>query len=294
MRDKLGRQLRYDDDWEPEGKEFELTPYRLKILECIQMHGMLPSNYIHAFVGGHKKTLLNNLKDMRREWRLIRLVEGQDATKMADYQPLTYELDSAGETILAEERLLNKYTASFKGPVIHQLMTATATASIHLTCMKYGWEYLSQEQILADDRCTHKHLSFTAWEGMTDPREVHPDQLWGIRFALGKARFGTFEIERAMKDPGRYAEKTRPYDDFYRRELYHKLWGLPNMRTYFLAASEYQVDEMMKPLGGRLYPEQLVFKSKSLLKKRWQVPPVMYDLVETPWRTAGGTFSLMV
>src|SRR6266404_1983948 len=94
----------------PAGKPIKLTPRALDIFDRLDRNRMLPTNYLHAFLGGNLTNLSNRLGDLYHEnntppyfdWYLDR-PEGQWRTMNARYVHATYSNTAAAER-LARQR----------------------------------------------------------------------------------------------------------------------------------------------------------------------------------------------
>lgn len=61
-----------------------------------------------------------------------------------------------------------------------------------------------------------------------------------------------------------------------------------------VTTSDYRMKRIMSMLGAMTTDtEPFLFKCKPVFGDAWHVPPVMYDLLETPWRCVRGPFDLM-
>lgn len=284
MRDALGRRKRYDGS-EPTGARVILTDRDITWMLALQTHGMLPSHYLHGFGGGSIKGTAQRLTVIHHEGGYLARPEQQRHTDRARYQALTYQLAPKAEALLHRRGLSTRHTASFRGHTAHQFMVSCLTASMELACREAGLRYISQEDIFRDVRCMRKSLSLPC-----QGTEIVPDQLFGIGYGDGKARFFAVEAERAEKSMTRYEEKLRPYDAILGDRIYRTAWGIPNLRVLVFTASEARITAMMEPLDHCLRADQFLFRAKPHFAGAWEVPPVMTDLLHEPWQTTKGMF----
>ena len=108
------------------------TERDIEIFKLLARFHYLPSDYIHAFVGGNQKALLHRLNLLSRKPNLY-LARPPQQRQCADanYRPLTYALDERGARAL-RERDLPVPLKSSRHNFIHELMIAQIAASIEL------------------------------------------------------------------------------------------------------------------------------------------------------------------
>lgn len=291
MLDTRNRRKRFDPpdfDARKDGqvKRQDITPRDIVWFSALQTHGTLPSTYIHAFGGGSYKGTLTRLKQLYHASYVVR-PRDQRRSDRANYQPVSYQLADKGWDILERKGIADSLTTSFRGHTLHQFMVSCLTASIHLSCIKHGITYISQEEIFRDARCARKELTLPFEKSI-----IKPDQFFGIRYADEKVRFFAVEAERAEKSMARYVEKLRPYDAIIQSRTFRSEWGIPNMRVLVFTASPSRTRKMMEPLEGLLNQDHFLFRHKEHFDVQWLVPPVMHDLFEEPWATTGGEFDI--
>ncbi len=109
------------------------TERDIEIFKLLVRFRYLPSDYIHAFVGGSVKALTHRLNLLSRKPNLY-LARPHPATRRcadANYRPLIYELDERGSRVL-RERGLSFLPKSYHRNFTHELMVAQIMASIEL------------------------------------------------------------------------------------------------------------------------------------------------------------------
>src|ERR1700737_637418 len=102
--DALERRLRYHR--KRTGKRITLSPRDREIFTLLYRYRYLRSTFIHAFVGGNEKRLIERLGDLFHEGYLNRPPQQWQAFN-ARYTPAVYELDVLGDAALrirGEER----------------------------------------------------------------------------------------------------------------------------------------------------------------------------------------------
>ena len=189
MRDPLNRRKHFGGR-DPQ-EIVRLTPRDLDIFAVLDRHGWLPTPYIAELISRPRKKVRERLNVLYHAGYLYRPSQQQDAFN-ARYQSYTYALDVAGRKILGNRA--NRFATPPGGWALHQYMTSCLTASIELSCRKHGFEFISQETILGSKGCTDRKL-----ELLTRTKLI-PDQLFGIRYPDGRARFFALEADRATED----------------------------------------------------------------------------------------------
>ena len=108
------------------------TERDIEIFKLLVRFRYLPSDYIHAFVGGNEKALGRRLNLLSRKPNLY-LVRPHQQRHSADanYRRLIYQLDERGSRAL-RERGLSFLSKSYHHNFAHELMIAQITASIEL------------------------------------------------------------------------------------------------------------------------------------------------------------------
>jgi hypothetical protein len=134
--DSLNRRLRYHR--KRIGKNITLTERDARIFRLLDRFRYLRSTFIHAFVGGNEKRLIERLGDLFHEGYLHRPTQQWQAFN-ARYTPAVYELDELGAALLrgrGEERtfadLVSRGRMGANRQFAHALMICDTLASIEL------------------------------------------------------------------------------------------------------------------------------------------------------------------
>jgi hypothetical protein len=108
------------------------TKRDFEIFELLARYRYLPSDYIHAFVGGNAKALGRRLSLLSRKPNLfLSRPHQQRHNADANHRHLIYELDERGARALRERGLLH-LPKSYHHNFAHEVMVAQITASIDL------------------------------------------------------------------------------------------------------------------------------------------------------------------
>ncbi len=128
------------------------TERDIEIFKLLVRFRYLPSDYIHAFVGGSAKALLHRLNLLSRKPNLyLARPHQQRQNANANYRPLIYELDERGSRVL-RERDLAFLPKSYHRNFSHELMVAQTTASVELgTRANRNIRLITWPEILASD-----------------------------------------------------------------------------------------------------------------------------------------------
>ena len=126
------------------------TDRDIEIFKLLTRYRYLPSDYIHAFVGGSFKGLNRRLNLLSRKPNLyLARPHQQRDCASANHRPLIYELDERATRVLRERGLSfqpKKYHSNFA----HELMVAQIMASLELgTKQKTHVRLISWPEILA-------------------------------------------------------------------------------------------------------------------------------------------------
>src|SRR6266849_5640486 len=108
------------------------TDRDIEIFKLLTRYRYLPSDYIHAFVGGSLQALSRRLNFLSRKPNLyLARPHQQRDSANANYRPLIYELDERGSRVL-RERGLSFLPKSYHRNFAHELVVAQIVASIEL------------------------------------------------------------------------------------------------------------------------------------------------------------------
>src|SRR5260370_22516928 len=122
---RTGRNSRWSRDPVFESGEplvARLTNRDIEIFRLLTLYRYLPSDYIHAFVGGNLKALSRRLNSLSRKPNLyLARPHQQRENANANYRRLIYELDERGSRVL-RERGLSFLPKSYHRNFAHELM----------------------------------------------------------------------------------------------------------------------------------------------------------------------------
>ena len=114
------------------------TERDIEIFKLLARYRYLPSDYIHAFIGGNAKALTRRLNLLSRKPNLyLARPHQQRESASANHRPLIYELDERGLRVL-RERGAAPPPKSYHRNFAHELMVSEITASIELGTRQCG------------------------------------------------------------------------------------------------------------------------------------------------------------
>lgn len=317
LKDTLGRRRRYAGR-QSTGKLVKHTPRDIVIFEKLQRHGILPSHYLFEFTKHlcrNRNEFRHRLKDLYNEDRTshggpyLDRPARQQFSPDAPWQHLSYILDKAAYRALEAAGRQYRYAKhADQGWYPHQQMTAAITGSLELATIKHGLRYGDQEEIFSHRLCpeaTRKlPMPLALTIGVRDAytragavrrmvETIIPDQLFRITYP-DNIKFFALEADRASEDYETVREKLRRWIEVLRLGVHRRQWATPSLIVLMVTTSEYRMNRIMAMLAAMTKDtEPFLFKYKAEFGEAWRVPPVMYDLLETPWRRVDGTFDIM-
>jgi hypothetical protein len=205
--DTLNRRSR----WSREGtKPAQLTARDIEIFRLLQRYRYLSADYIHAFVGGNKKRLVERLNLLQRSpnYYLAR-PEQQRQYFNANYRPLIYENDHHAERALQSHGFFDPAEAvawlsrgrESHTTFAHSVMICEALASIELGMKdKPGLRFIPWQEIhkRMPEKTRASKLSHClpvtvshriAGKEHHTSKALMPDAVFGIEIAGAGARF---------------------------------------------------------------------------------------------------------
>lgn len=306
--DALGRRLA-NAGRQPTGKIVRPTTSKLQIMRALARHGPLPAPILYAFgsIRGY-----DNFRKMLRDMYHERSVHGgaylerpllssrrsqNDARVLAlDFQPAVYQLTKAGHAALTVHE--PDYTPPQSGPLVHQILTASVTASIELAARRAGCQYLAAHDILADEKCPEEtRRAQNPLKITVGGTSVIPDALFGIVYPDNRKRRFLLELDRGTESHRRsgnqrntVAKKLDTYPKVYERELHRQVWGIPKFAVLTLTTSGERARNIMEQISRR--PDLFLFKAQRTLGTFWEVPSTIPELFEEPWDSVHGPIDI--
>jgi hypothetical protein len=287
-----------------------VTPGAREIVwfQKLWQHGPLPTGYLYAFTKDTTPsldTVKQRLKDLYHEDNTPHggaYLERppQQNSVITKYQDAVYECDAAAELLLKERGLIAHTSfPSKKTNYHHRFMEACLTASIELACKDAGLTFDTGEWLLTRARGGDLKVPLTiSHNGHTSQTPLISDAYFGIRYGNGKARAFLLEADRENEpvvrnnlDQTSYLRKILQYRQLIETGRYKEHFGLRGGMLVLTITTSYAHMEsiialVMKLTNGRGLPYML-FKVVPNFADKLIVPPVLSELLTTPWRRAG-------
>ena len=288
------------------------TERDIEIFKLLVRFRYLPSDYIHAFVGGNEKALTRRLNLLSRKPNLY-LVRPQQQRQTADanYRRLIYQLDERGSRVL-RERGLPFLSKSHHHNFAHELMVAQLTASIELgTKENSSVRLITWREILANantpqatrDSPTPATIRVTySLRGETRSDEITADaRPFGLERTVDGRRsylfFPGIEADCATEpldagdiDRSSIAKKLSAYVAIGDNAMYRSHFGFPNFFVPFVTTGGARMHSMMQLLnrltGGR-GSKMFLFKTFPSFASPDTPPPANGHMVTAPWQRVG-------
>jgi hypothetical protein len=288
------------------------TDRDIEIFQLLTRYRYLPSDYIHAFVGGSVSALSRRLNRLSRKPNLyLARPRQQRETADANYRHLIYELDERGARVL-KERGLSLPPKSYHRNFAHELMVAQITASFELgTRERANIRLITWPEILANPTTPEAtRLSPTAAsipvtfsaEGERHAMHVNADArpfglervIDGLRTYLFfpgiEADCGTEPIEAGGLERSSIGKKFAAYSAIAEQRIYRSHFGFPNFLVPFIAPTRARMESMMALLqrmtSGR-GSKMFLFKTFPVLSAVEKPPRAGGHMLTAPWLRAG-------
>src|ERR1700722_561348 len=262
------------------------TERDIEIFKLLAHFRYLPSDYIHAFVGGNAKALLHRLNLLSRKPNLyLSRPHQQRQNAIANYRPLIYQLDERGSRFL-QDRGLPFLGKRLHHNFAHELMVAQITASIELgTSANRDIRLIPWREILVHERTplatrlsstpTAIRVSYTL-RGEQRHDDVYADaQPFGLERQIdGKPSYlffpgieadcATEPIDASDTARSSIAKKFAAYLAIVEQGLHRSHFGFPNFFVPFITtttARQHSMMELLDRMTGRRGSKVILFKT---------------------------------
>ncbi len=288
------------------------TERDIEIFKLLTRYRYLPSDYIHAFVGGSMSALSRRLNLLSRKPNLyLSRPHQQRETADANYRHLTYELDERGSRVL-KERGLSFLSKSYHRNFAHELMVAQIMASFELgTRERANVRLITWPEILANrstPEATRQSptaasipVTFSA-QGERHSTHVNADaRPFGLERVIDGARTylffpgieadcGTEPVEAGGFERSSIAKKFAAYIAIAEQGVYRSHFGFPNFFVPFIAPSRLRMESMMALLArmtGDRGSKMFLFKTFAVLSSVERPPRADGHMLTEPWLRVG-------
>jgi hypothetical protein len=288
------------------------TDRDIEIFKLLVRFRYLPSDYIHAFVGGNEKALSHRLNLLSRKPNLY-LARPHQQRQCADanYRHLIYELDERGRRTL-RERALSFLPKSYHHNFTHEVMVAQITASIELgTRATPGVRLITWPEIIAHETTPLVTRNAAAPATIRVSYELRGERRCDD-IAADARPFGLERIIDAKRSylffPGIEADcATEPIDasDTVRSSIAKKFaaylaiaeqgvfrthFGFPNFFVPVITTGTARMESIMQLLGrltGGRGSKMILFKTFPTLTSPDKPPPPNGHMLTAPWQRVG-------
>ena len=288
------------------------TDRDIEIFKLLTRYRYLPSDYIHAFVGGSFKGLNRRLNLLSRKPNLyLARPHQQRDCASANHRPLIYELDERAARVLRERGLSfqpKKYHSNFA----HELMVAQIMASIELgTKEKTHVRLISWPEILASSntpKATRESqapasipVAFSIrgeQHAVNLTADAHPfglerviDGKRSYLFFPGiEADCGTEPLDASDVDRSSIAKKFAAYTAVAEQSIYRSHFGFPNFFVPIITSANTRMQSMMRLLekitdgrGSKMF----LFKTFPAFTSFEKPPEPGGHMLTEPWHRVG-------
>jgi hypothetical protein len=288
------------------------TERDIEIFKLLVRFRYLPSDYVHAFVGGNEKALSHRLNLLSRKPNLyLARPHQQRQNADANYRHLIYELDERGSRVL-RERGLSLLPKTHHRNFFHELMVAQVTASIELGTKENSairlitWpQILASKNIPAATRDAVSPASIRvsyAIRGVSRSDEIIADaRPFGLERTIeGKPSYlffpgieadcGTEPIDAGDTDRSSIVKKFAAYLAIAEQGIHRSHFGFPNFFVPFITTTAARISTMMELLAritaGR-GSKILLFKTFPSFTSPERPPAPSGHMLTEPWQRVG-------
>ena len=289
------------------------TERDIEIFRLLARYRYLPSDYIHAFVGGNAKALSRRLNLLSRKPNLyLARPHQQRESASANHRPLIYELDERSVRLL-RERGTSPPAKSSSRYFAHELMTAQIMASFELGTKEHShvrlitWsEIPSREHTPSSTRESPSPASIPVTFSMrgeehslkltadAQPFGLEERVVGGSRSYLFfpgiETDFGTEPLDTTDADRSSLAKKFAAYTAIAKQGIYRSHIGFPNFLVPIITSSTARMHSMMRLLekmtdghGSKLF----LFKMFPRFTSFDTPPKAGGHMLSEPWHRVG-------
>jgi hypothetical protein len=295
----------------PSGAAIAVYPTErdIEVFKVLDRFGLLPSDYIHAFVGGNVKALSRRLGVLSRKPNLYLLRPPQQRHHFAaNHRPLVYQLDDRGihelrarGVSLAPKARVRNFNHQVTVAQIMALIELGARQHPHVTLITWD-DMLANERTPLETRLTGRvsmRVSFD-FNSQYQTTDICADgRPFGIARIVGGARtylfFPGIEADCATEpldatDAARssIARKFAGYLRILEDGIHRTHFGFPNLFVPFLTSTERRMDSMMTLLAratGGQGSKSILFRVFSPFMSGATLPT--HSLFDEPWARVG-------
>ena len=295
------------------------TDRDIEIFKLLARHRYLPSDYIHAFIGGNSKALTRRLNLLSRKPNLyLARPHQQRESASANHRPLVYELDDRAIRVL-REREATPPPKSYHRNFAHELMVAEITASIELGTRECGHVRLIPWQDILLSEHTPRSTSESpnpasipvtfSLRGEQHTVNLTADaQPFGLERIINRERSylffpgieadcGTEPLDASDADRSSIAKKFAAYTAIAEQGVYRSHFGFPNFFVPFVTSTNARMLSMTRLLekmtdgrGSKMF----LFKTFPAFTSFDPPPKAGGHMLSEPWHRVGHAPLLLI
>jgi hypothetical protein len=289
-----------------------ITDRDVEIFKLLSRYRYLPSDDIHAFVGGGLVHLTRRLDLLQRKPNCyLNRPHQQRESAGANHRRLIYELDDRGIRIL-RDRGLPTPPKCYHRNFAHELMVSRITVSIELGIRANRFlRLISWSEILANDKTPHATRHAVRPERVPVTYEIRGERYrtdvcadalpFGIERSGSDGRsflfFPGIEADCATEpvetnDPERSSifKKFAAYRAIVSQDIHRTHFGFPNFFVPFITTNSARMESMMKLLhritdgkGSKIF----LFKTFPAFTSVAKPPASTGHMLTEPWQRVG-------
>jgi hypothetical protein len=249
------RNSRWSDEpkLDKSGKPVVITPVEsdLKLFQLLLRYRYLPANFILPFTGFYHTYLKGRLDVLsRKPNKFLDRPDKQRSQPNANYRFLIYQLAYRGERALKDAGLWTpEPQLGDKTLFAHSLMVTETIASLELGCRSMIWWPEIAARLDNPQRFIPVEISYRK-EALAFDHYNDSNGPFGIRYPDNTARFFSLEAEHTNQVDCKHLRKTSFLKKFLAVKAimdtgaYKKAWGIPNLVTLVVTASQSRIDTM--------------------------------------------------
>lgn len=290
---------------QPRGRRVAITQRDIDIFKLLSRYRYLPSNFLHAFVGGNEAYHKARMTDLFHEGWLTKPAPQWEAMN-ARYRFDCYELGRKATAALAERGVQDSRPLGTGNSFRHELMVCLIMASIELSARRNNIALLSWKDVLAmaPESTREAEAPFAvpmsfAHRGQTFGRALRPD---GQPFGLRGSRcfwFVGFEADRHFEPlhptdlnsrNSSILGKFLQYRHLVGERLFESRFGLSNVLVPIVTINEQHMRNMVELVlritDGQGFKWMLFKTVPDFASVEKTIQPTI-DLLAEPWHRAG-------
>jgi hypothetical protein len=263
---------------------------KLLLLEHINRHGVVRSNFLYALDGGNWQNTKVALQQLREAGLICRPTQ-QLQSLNARYAFHIYSLTPKGEQALPQYGI-TPVRWSVQRQFWHKVMVADILISLELIArarqlpFKHKYEIIGDKPLALPAGVITHPITNKTYDG-----QLLPDALMAIGDTnfLVEADRNTESIERADFSASSYLRKLLQYKNVFQSGVYKTEWNIPSLFVLNVTISESHAQNIVTFAESRLQAKSrsLLFKGIPLLGSHTKAVKPLSTLADEPWQRAG-------